>query len=206
MTTEWVDDVETTTVIARIDEQDRPTEALAAEAAPGAPGTPAAPAPVGAVALAGPPGPSTQALTCPECGTPARVTVNRREAEDFCRTCDYPLFWTPAIVVRDRSDLNADPALRRLPGTVGRVAVASFPCPHCAEPNALGAEICVRCGRPMRIVEAAPPPPQPIALPPAAVVEPEPEPRTPWWVWVVLGVSVAALITLLVLKATGVVG
>src|SRR6185312_7518191 len=89
-----------------------------------APFAPTAPAPT--VAAAMPPA-LAETITCPECGTIAQVTLNRRESIDFCRNCDYPLFWTPSKVVRDSSD-TGDESLRRLPGQAGRATVASLPC------------------------------------------------------------------------------
>lgn len=133
-------------------------------------------------------------VTCPECGTVAMVALTRRESDDFCVQCDYPLFWTPSKVVLD-SGTTAGESLRRLPGTSGRVMVGSTPCPHCAEGNLLTAEICARCGgqmnppAPAPVVAAAPPPP-------AAVVEPKKP--IPWWVWVIGGTTLLLLIALVV--------
>jgi hypothetical protein len=144
-------------------------------------------------------------ITCPECGTSAQVTLNRRDSVDFCRTCDYPLFWTPSKVLREPGS-NNDESLRRLPGTVGRATLASLACPFCSEPNALSAQTCVRCGRPMHLVEAAPPPPPApvyIAPPPPA---PEPKQKVAWWVWALLALGAAALIALVVLIATHTIG
>jgi hypothetical protein len=146
---------------------------------------------------------STEVLNCPECGTTATVTVNRRESSDFCRVCDYPLFWTPSRVHYDNGARSADETLRRLPGTVGRATVASLPCPHCAEPNALTAQICVRCGQSMYPVAAPPPPPPPAYIAPPPAVEVVPERGIAWWVWVLLGTGVAALLTLFILIYTG---
>lgn len=148
---------------------------------------------------------ASETVTCPECGTVAQVTLNRRESVDFCRTCDYPLFWTPSKVVRDGSD-STDQSLRRLPGQAGRATIASMPCPFCYEPNALNAETCIRCGKSMHPVEA-PPPPQPVyvAPPPAPVIE-APKQKVAWWVWALLAAGGAALIVLVVLIATGTIG
>jgi hypothetical protein len=143
--------------------------------------------------------PQTDQVTCPECGTVALVNLTRREAEDFCRNCDYPLFWTPSKILLDRAGLSDD-SLRRLPGTVGRVTVASFPCPHCAEPNQLTAIDCVRCGRPLRPVHFEPPPPMPVYVPPPPL-EPEPVKRgVPWWVWFAILLMVIT-VTLVLLYA-----
>jgi hypothetical protein len=139
---------------------------------------------------------AAQVLTCPECGTVATVTVTRRESGDFCRKCDYPLFWVPSRIELDRSNISNE-SLRRLPGTVGRATVASLACPHCAELNAVNAENCVRCGRPMQEVAQAPIVESPVyvAPPPEPVIEPDP--RWAWWVWVLI-------VTGLLVVATGV--
>ena len=150
--------------------------------------------------------PAREPVTCPECGTTATIALNRRESADFCPNCDFPLFWTPSAVLRADSMRAAEDALRRLPGTVGRATVASVACPHCAEPNTLSAQVCVRCGLPMQVVEE-PPPPVPVYVPPPPVEpEPEPERTVPWWVWLLLGLGVALLITLAVLAAYGHLG
>lgn len=184
------------------------SEVLPAPAQP-ASAPPAAPAGSGMVieattASAMPP-PATEVITCPECGTTAQVTLNRRESMDFCRTCDYPLFWTPAKVVRDGSD-TASESLRRLPGQAGKATVASLPCPFCYEPNALSAQTCLRCGRPMHpVAEVAPPPPVYVA--PEPVVAPPPAPqKVAWWVWALLALGAAAVIVLVVLIATHTIG
>lgn len=152
--------------------------------------------------------PTADQVVCPECGASAIVTLNRRESVDFCRNCDYPLFWTPATVLRSASDRSTDETLRRLPGTVGRATVASQPCPHCAEPNALSAQVCVRCGRPMQIVEQpAPPPPAPVYVPPPPQPEyVEPKRGIAWWVWALVALGVVATVVLIVLAANGVIG
>ncbi|HEU5008610.1 MAG TPA: hypothetical protein VFT67_16680 [Jatrophihabitantaceae bacterium] len=150
--------------------------------------------------------PAREPVTCPECGTAATIALNRRESSDFCRNCDFPLFWTPSAVLRADSMRAADDALRRLPGTVGRATIASIACPHCAEPNQLSAQVCVRCGRLMQLVEE-PPPPAPVYVPPALPApEPEPQRAIPWWVWLLLGLGVALLVTLTVLAAYGKLG
>jgi hypothetical protein len=155
------------------------------------------------IAAAMPP-PATEVITCPECGTTAQVTLNRREAMDFCRTCDYPLFWTPSKVVRDGSDTTSE-SLRRLPGQAGKATVASVPCPFCYEPNALSAQTCLRCGRPMHpVAEVAPPPPVYIA--PEPVAPPPPAQKVAWWVWALLALGAAAVVVLIVLIATHTIG
>lgn len=134
------------------------------------------------------PTPSGRAVTCPECGAVATVTVNRREAHDFCAHCDFPLFWTPSQVVLGDEDLQAQAALRRLPGTAGRTTVGSLACPHCFEANPVSGVLCVRCGGDLHPVAAAPAPPLPA---------PEPVPDTKrhaalWW-WLLGGATLVLL-------------
>lgn len=150
---------------------------------------------------------TSEVLTCPECGATQRVTLNRREAADFCRHCDYPLFWTPTRVQRDLEAGSNELALRRLPGTVGRATVASLTCPHCAEPNALTAQTCIRCGLTLHPV-APPPPPPPVYVPPPPLppVYVEPERGVPWWVWALIGLAFAVTVTLVVLIVTHTIG
>lgn len=136
-------------------------------------------------------------VVCPECGTPAPATLNRRDARDFCAKCDFPLFWTPAEVIRDGAEGGGE-SLRRLPGTAGRATVASVPCPTCAEANPIAAETCLRCGGPMVLVTA----PEPVYVPaPAPAPVPEPEPVQTgigWYWWLVGGATLVALIALVV--------
>lgn len=164
---------------------------------PSMPAPAAAPigAPIGAPT--GDPGQSApQLISCPECGTSAMVTLTRRDAVDFCAKCDFPLFWVPTRIELGAGSLAGE-SLRRLPGTVGRATVASLACPHCAEPNALTAQTCVRCGLPMHVVEEAPAPVmwQPPAPEPVVV----PEKGTPWWVWALIGLGIAAGVAVLTL-------
>jgi hypothetical protein len=97
-----------------------------------------------------------------------------------------------------------DGALRRLPGTVGRAALASLVCPACAEPNSPMALICVRCGTSLIPMEPPPPPP------PAPVIAPLPplieEPmKINWWLIIGLAVLAAIIITLAILYGVGVI-
>lgn len=138
-------------------------------------------------------------VVCPECGTTATITVNRREAEDFCRRCDFPLFWTPAAIVLDTSSGPSSDALRRLPGTAGRVTVGKLDCPHCRESNPVTESHCLRCQGDLHPV-IAPPPAAPVALPPPPAPEPapEPDPVTPWWVWAGIALTVLLAIALVI--------
>ena len=160
---------------------EQPTQALDALAPP--------------LAVATPTNAPDEQVTCPECGTVAVVALTRRESEDFCRTCDFPLFWTPSKIVLDAGTTAGD-SLRRLPGTSGRVTVGSIECPTCAEGNVVTAEVCLRCGGPMVL----PPAPVVVAAPPPPPPAPEPAPeRTPLWVWI-LGGSTLLLLLALVLS------
>jgi hypothetical protein len=166
----------------------------ASVAAPGAaPGQ--LPVPLGSAAAATA---VVETVTCPECGTIASIAMRRRESSDFCRTCDYPLFWLPSRVVLDSGDDVSDGSLRRLPGTVGKATVASLACPHCDEPNAVSAQLCVRCGLSMHPV-APPPAPEIVYMPPRLpepVVIPQ-KTHIPWWVWVLVFIVLAGSIALL---------
>jgi hypothetical protein len=206
------------TAVVPLDEQ--PTMLTSAPLYPALPEGPRVPPQVTSLAAAPEPGAAavvpvplpaaaTELVSCPECGTTAMVTLNRRDSRDFCRNCDYPLFWTPSRVLTDRELDANDQALRRLPGTVGRATVASLICPHpnCGEPNPVTAQTCVRCGLPLHVV--APPPPPPVVYvppPPAPVLAPEPEQRVAWWVWALIGVGLAITVVLVVLILTGHLG
>jgi hypothetical protein len=142
------------------------------------------------------------AITCPECSAAAMVEFTRRDALDFCQRCDFPLFWSrDQVVIGDPIDSNDD-ALRRLPGTLGRVEIASAPCPHCNEPNLPTATLCVRCGLSMR-ASAAPAPPRPRQAPlPEPPMEPLEDDQSRWWIWllVLLTVLLVAGIVLLAVQ------
>jgi hypothetical protein len=148
---------------------------------------------------------TSEFVTCPECGTTAMVNLRRRESNDFCRNCDFPLFWTPSQVLLSRSDVGDD-SLRRLPGTTGRAISASIACPHCAELNPVTAEICVRCGLSMQVRAAAPPPPQPVYVAAPEPVYVAPQKHVPWWVWLIVGIVVAGVIVVAILFGIGTIG
>jgi len=136
---------------------------------------------------------AAETVTCPECGLAAIIDTAKRQSDDFCRACDFPLFWARSTVIAP-SGAETGASLRRLPGTVGRAATAGVPCPFCSEPNSLSAQICVRCGRSMHPVAE----PEPTYLPPPPLPEPEPEPIDRTWIWVlVLCVSVLAIAVIL---------
>ncbi|MFL6162095.1 MAG: hypothetical protein ACJ74U_07700 [Jatrophihabitantaceae bacterium] len=128
-------------------------------------------------------------ISCPECGAPGMVDPTRRDAGDFCRACDFPLFWSKdRISIGTPSDAGDD-SLRRLPGALGRVVIASAPCPHCNELNLPTAVYCIRCGSAMQFVPPPPPVPRPVYVPapePPRPAPPEPEPERLWFWWLVL--------------------
>ena len=140
-------------------------------------------------------------IDCPQCGTQGSVDLARRDATDFCRTCDYPLFWARERIVPPVGETVADAGLRRLPGTVGHAALAALACPVCTEPNQPTASVCVRCGSDLHPVVVPEPEPEPLPVPEP---EPEPEPVPPswwhrWWPIVLAGaVAVIVLVVLLV--------
>ncbi len=135
-------------------------------------------------------------ISCPECGESAMVDLAQRRSEDFCRKCDFPLFWARGAVV-PLSGEETGASLRRLPGTVGRAATASVACPHCGEPNSPTAIICIRCSLPMVIAQPEPEPePEPVYVP-EPEPEPEPEPGFPWG-WVIAACAFIVIVTVVV--------
>lgn len=141
------------------------------------------------------------AITCPDCGASAMVELTRRDALDFCPRCDFPLFWArDQVVIGEPIDSNDD-ALRRLPGTLGRVVIASSPCPHCNEPNLPTATLCVRCGLSLQ-ASAPPSPPQPrqITLPEPPMEPLEDEPHR-WWIWLLVLLTLLLVAGIVLLAA-----
>lgn len=142
------------------------------------------------------PSAAAREVVCPECGTVARVAINRRESHDFCAECDFPLFWTPSqVVLGDAGAAGA--ALRRLPGTAGRAAIGALTCPHCTEANPISGETCLRCGGELHLAPPAPPPaPPPVAAPlPPTPLE---SPRPVWPIVVVVTLTLLLLVTVVV--------
>jgi hypothetical protein len=144
---------------------------------------------------------ATDLVTCPECGQMATVDMARRQAEDFCRNCDYPLFWANSTVIAPSGE-DTGASLRRLPGTVGRAATAALLCPHCGEPNSPVAQICIRCALSLHPVEI--PEPEPVVV----IPEPEPEPEPPpepvfeWWWLALIGICIAILVIMIIWGVT----
>jgi hypothetical protein len=159
----------------------------------------------GASRTSGAAGTATQhhpvAITCPDCGAAAMVELTRRDALDFCPRCDFPLFWARDQVVFSEPIDSNDDALRRLPGTLGRVAIASSPCPHCNEPNLPTATLCVRCGLSLQAgAPPAPPQPRPMALPEPAMQPLEDAPNR-WWIWLLVLLTVLLVAGIVLLAA-----
>ncbi|MDA8300440.1 MAG: hypothetical protein M0005_02585 [Actinomycetota bacterium] len=131
-------------------------------------------------------------VVCPTCNTVSHLDEVERDANCFCRTCDYPLFWAkrtslaPAPSGQAGGGTNGNGSRRRLPGAEGWAVTEQVTCPECCEPNLLTESFCVRCGadlhpRPPAPAYVAPPPvPRPVPVPP----EPAPARRRRWWPWV----------------------
>jgi hypothetical protein len=138
---------------------------------------------------------------CPGCGTVVSLAAVETSADEFCRVCDYPLFWAEQAQVQLVAAEGADAALAaarlRRPGAAGRQTPVGEPCPSCGEINVADATYCHRCGSPMR------PEPVPVAAPEVVVEAPEPPPPppVPWWRrhLVPLVAGVATLVGLVVL-------
>jgi len=146
-----------------------------------------------------PSGSTGETITCPECGELSLIVPGKRRSEDFCRRCDFPLFWARSAIVMPSGE-STGASLRRLPGTVGRADTAALDCPHCGEPNSPAAVLCVRCGKDMHPI-APPPPVVLVAPPPPPEPEPEPEAEFPWW-WVLVICLCLLLITVIVAIVT----
>lgn len=143
-------------------------------------------------------------VTCPECGTHSDIMSGRRDAGDFCPSCDFPLFWTSTAISVRAGDEDSSTAMRRLPGTSGKGLSYSVPCPTCGELNVPTAWVCLRCAGSM----TPPPPPVPRPVPqpvPAPAPEPPPlveEPRFRWWVAVVVALVLTTVVVVVVQLAS----
>jgi uncharacterized protein (DUF983 family) len=145
---------------------------------------------------------TTVEITCPGCGTVSHFDQVRRNAQEFCRRCDFPLFWVRSGDAPPDTGSEGDVGLRRLPGAGGRQVVASLGCPRCNEPNLYTATLCIRCGADLRPAPPTPPPAPVIVEPPAAPPEPEPEVGPIWPYYVALiGLPVAVALALLAVVA-----
>lgn len=145
-------------------------------------------------------------VACPGCGTPAHVHADRRSANDFCATCDHPLFWAgPRTGAAESGGDDGHDARYRAPGVVGTSQHGALACPACGEQNHATWSACVRCGSDLN-----PPPPVPVVpLPepaPAQVVTVErlvPCAHPPLWVVALItAVGTAAVVASLFLILT----
>jgi hypothetical protein len=119
-------------------------------------------------------------VVCPTCNTVSHFDELERDAEGFCSTCDYPLFWANRTVFATATTAgNERVGLRRLPGTEGWAVPERIGCPVCNEPNLLTQNFCVRCGADLR-PQALPPVYAPEPLPPDLAPAPVPAPKRDW--------------------------
>jgi hypothetical protein len=136
-------------------------------------------------------------VVCPSCGAVSQLDEVQRAADDFCRVCDYPLFWARSskLTVGAPVDDNGE-SLRRLPGTAGLQDQPWIDCPNeeCREPNLLKPLYCIRCGTalhppPVVVIEST----APLASrPPVVLVQPPPVKSSYWpYSWSSTGPTVA---------------
>lgn len=142
--------------------------------------------------------------TCPACGTVSHFDELSRDASAFCRSCDYPLFWSRSAQLAAVGAGDGTTGLRRLPGTAGRQSVATLECPSCTEPNAITATVCIRCGADMHPAPAVAAP-EPAPEPEPTLVEAVPASARPArWPWIALGIAaLIAVIGLIALLSIG---
>lgn len=130
-------------------------------------------------------------LACPRCGAAHAGAVADRGAEDFCGSCDFPLFFVPVPPPADPPAAEA----AAVTAPVAVVAVAALrPCPSCLEPNDPAGVFCTRCGH------ALDADPGPLFEPDAAAFPDESSPSS-----AALVVSVLALVVALVALAVALV-
>jgi len=141
-------------------------------------------------------------ITCPDCGHLATFDSVMRGADEFCPTCDYPLFWVKSDLPGGMLSDGVDATRRRLPGAGGRAIIGSRPCPACSEQNRLSAINCIRCGSLMD------PPPEPEPEPVFEVPAPTPPPPLPptpepplWPLWAAVGAGLAVWVLYLLIIA-----
>jgi hypothetical protein len=112
----------------------------------------------------------TITVPCENCGTVSHFDEWRYDAGEFCRQCDFPLFWSKDRDADGPRPSTADVGHRRRPGTEGRAGLARIVCNNCSEPNRVNDDpkaICVRCGALLHQPPPSPPPPPPPPPPPA---------------------------------------
>jgi hypothetical protein len=145
----------------------------------------------------------TTTVMCPSCGTAAELDGATRSADEFCKKCDYPLFWAPIpVTLAGLEDGGAaETTLRRLPGAGGKRAVASVPCPTCSELNAPTSLVCARCGGPMVLPEPEPEP-EPVQeeepMPaPEPILIPDERSNLNWWIALAVGLVLVTVLVIL---------
>jgi hypothetical protein len=138
-------------------------------------------------------------ISCPRCGLESTYDVIRKSYDEFCRRCDYPLFWAPSVAPVGAAVSGSDAALRRLPGASGRSLIGTKDCWNCGELNASMRTLCVRCGVSLeKPVEQEEPEPEPVVLfiPPPPT--PQPEKGWRWWMWALLLLAIAIIVVTVV--------
>jgi hypothetical protein len=140
-------------------------------------------------------------IECPSCGAVTSLPPMQRTAEEFCASCDFPLFWArrdeePGPSEEETAEERAHAAVvRRRPGAAGRQVLVGESCPVCSELNTPDAVFCHRCGADMRPA----PPPLPTPAAPEEPAAPDQVPvaessAPPLWLVAAVGV-LAALLT-----------
>lgn len=146
-------------------------------------------------------------IVCPECSTETFIddkdSFLEGSPDEFCRNCDFPLFWAPADAVRTETAVAVDPPqvspLRRLPGTEGLEMSTGIRCWNCGEMNdpEHPHDTCWRCGELLEPLEEEELPLE-MATPLVTAIVPD-APHywdPPAWLLVGLGVVLLALIVL----------
>lgn len=111
-----------------------------------------------------PQGPSAQmpktVFDCPRCGEQVHLLIRTRTwADEFCSSCDFPMFWAPAVEEANRRfvppeydrDFAAPPS-SSAPEEQG----TSVACHSCRTLNPKEATYCQRCGSPLGAMPISP--------------------------------------------------
>jgi hypothetical protein len=141
-------------------------------------------------------------IVCPECGQISTLPAIRRNSDEFCTHCDFPLFWAPSAVPLATQTMGSDTTLRRLPGAGGRQLIGTRVCPTCGELNPVDEHqhLCLRCNNeldPQPVFEPEPEPEIPPPPPPAPVVVQ----KRNWWPWIILAAVVVITIVVIIVVA-----
>lgn len=144
-------------------------------------------------------------IVCPDCST--ETFIDDRSGpldgtpEEFCRICDYPLFWVSHLALTAAGPGVVDPPqpspLRRYPGTEGIESTTAVTCPVCRELNSPERRLCWRCRSELRPIPHVPVEPVPVSAPEESYVPPvERYWDVPAWILITLGVILAILIVI----------